>query len=175
MSIFDVHLGLAGGLAYDDNISLSSSNRQEDYIGTVTGNILAVADDRVDGVGSMLSLQYQPTGQLFYRYTSNDSFDQYADFNALWAMPKLTLGVEQQFREYSSAVVEVGRRARQDYYNTQLTLQYKFSDKTSLDVDPRLTISQGGGLIGSTEYAVDSFLNWTPTAKVTGGVGGTFG
>jgi len=173
--IFDVHFGLGGGLTYDDNISLSATNRQSDFIGRPTADILAVADDRADGVGTLLSLQYQPTGELFYQHTHDDALDQFARLQALWAMPKLTLGVAQQFTETSDAVIEIGRRVRQDYYNTDLTTQYKFSEKTSLEVDPRLTVSEGQSVIGSKEWAVDTFLNWAATAKLTPGIGGSFG
>jgi hypothetical protein len=175
LGFFDVHLGIAGGGTYDDNISLSATNRQADYVGTITGNILAVADNRTDGIGTMLSLQYQPSGELFYRYTSNDAFNQYARLEALWAMPKWTLGVSQKFVDTVSGVVEVGRRIRQRSYNTDLGVQYRFSEKTSLDVGPRLAISESKDFSETKEYAVDSFLNWVYSPKLTAGVGGSFG
>ena len=41
------------------------------------------------------------------------------------------------FQQFSAAVVEVGRRLRQEYYNTDLSAKYALSEKTSIEVQAR--------------------------------------
>jgi len=175
MGPFDVHLNLSAGLMHDDNIGLSATNRQSDLIGTISAEILAVADRQVAGQGTLLSLDYKPTINLFTDHTNYDALDHFAKVSALWAGPKLTLGVSQEFQQLTAPVVEVGQRLRQRYYNTDLTAKYALSDKTSVEVDPRLTVSEVEGFIGSKEWAVDTFFNWEASPKIVASAGGSFG
>ena len=175
LGMFEMHLNASAGLTYDDNLTLSSTNRQSDLIGILSAEIFAVADRRVEGQGTLLSLDYKPTFNLFVDHPSDDAVDHYAKFSALWAGPRLTLGVSQAFQQITAPVVEVGQRLRQRNYNTDVTSKYQLSEKTSIEVDPRLTISEVEGLIGSREWAVDTFLNWQALPKLVTAVGGSFG
>jgi hypothetical protein len=175
LGVFDVHLRLSAGVIYDDNIALSATDRQSDVISTIGAEVLAVADRQVDGEGVLLSLGYRPSVNLFAEHTSNNALNHHVKLNAQWANAKLALGVSQTFEQTTAGVVEVGQRLQQRFYLTELMATYAVSEKTSLEVGPRLTISETEGLLGNREWAVDGFLNWEATPKVEVGAGSSFG
>jgi hypothetical protein len=168
---------LSAGGTYDDNIALApnGSNRKSDMIWTVSPTLSLVADKMYEGYGTYLRLDYSPSFLFFQRHTNNDTVDQHANFAASWVMSKLSLGVKQRFDETKDGVIEVGRRLRVRDFNTELDSKYKLGDKTSVELNPRLTVSETSDLVGYTEWGADSFLNRQLSSKVTGSLGGSGG
>jgi hypothetical protein len=175
LGMFDVHLNLRAGLLHDDNIQLTSTNQQADFITSVSAEIMVIADRQVAEEGLVLSLVYRPTLNVFAKYTSNTALDHYAKASGLWASPKLTLGLSQEFRQVSAAMIEVGRRLQQEYYITDVTAKYALSEKTSIELNPRLTVFTGEDTIGTQEWAADAFFNWQATPKLLLAAGGSLG
>jgi hypothetical protein len=165
----------AGG-TYDDNITLGNgTNKLSDMIWTITPSLTLVADKRYEGYGTYLRLDYSPSFLFFERHPKDDNVDQHASLEASWVMSKLTLGVKQRFDETRNGIIEVGQRLRERDFNTELDSKYKLGDKTSVELNPRLTISDTSHLIGYTEWGVDAFLNRQLSSKVTGSLGGSGG
>ena len=175
LGVFDLHPQVAAGVTYDDNITLSSGNKLADWIWTVTPHLAAIADNMLDGYGTSLTLEYGPSFLMFTQHDENDTVEHHANLAALWAMSKLSLGLNQRFDQTKNGVVEVGQRLQHRQYTTELTSRYKLGEKTSVELNPRLTISETKGLIGYREYAADTFLNRLITSKITGSLGGSFG
>ena len=171
LGAIDWHAQITGGVLYDDNISFSHTNRQADFIGTITPQLTAVMDRREEGYGTLLSLSYQPTVQLFDDHPSDDAIDHDVKAGYQWFGARLTLGVSQSYRQISGAVAEVGARVRQRTYDTELASKYAFSEKTSLELNPRLTIADNDTLTGWRDWGVDAFLNHALGAKLTGSLG----
>ena len=171
LGVFDLQPRATVGVNYDDNITLSATNRLSDVIWRITPGLSATAENMAAGQGQSLTVDYEPSFVIFTHHEDEDSIDHLASLNAKWVMPKLTLELGQRFQQTSGAVVEVGQRVRQRYYDTNLMARYQVSDKTSVEVDPRLHISDLNGLIGTTEWGLDAFLNYQVTAKFTTGLG----
>jgi hypothetical protein len=169
------HAGITSGVTHDNNIELSQTNREVAYVTTISPELTANMGNLKDGGGTGLSLDYRPTFFIFSDYTDNNTVDQYANLLAQWVGAKLTLGVGQTYALTHGAVVEIGQRVRQDTYNTDLLAKYAFSEKTSLEVAPRLTIQDSDQYIDTQEWGVDTFLNHQLSSKVTGGIGGSVG
>ena len=172
---FDLRPQLAGGVTHDDNITLSATNKLSDWIWRITPRLSAVADNTMDGYGTLLTLDYSPSFVFFSHHSDNDTVEHHASLAGSWVMSKLSLGLRQRFDQTKEGVVEVGGRLQQRQYNTELTSKYKLGEKTSVELNPRLTISETEGLIGYTEYAADGFLNRQITSKITGSLGGSGG
>ena len=172
---FDVHPSITAGMVHDSNIELSETNRLAAYIGTISPELEAEVGNRAEGGGTWLALNYRPTFLIFSDYTSNNAVDQLASLHALWTGAKLTLGVSQEYSQTHGAVVEIGQRVRQNEYNTDLLAKYAFSDKTSFELGPRLTIQDSANFVNTQDWGLDAFLNHALTAKLTGGVGGSVG
>ena len=175
LGAFDLHARMSGGMTYDDNITYSSTNRQSDLIGAIAPQISAVMDRRDGDYGTLLSLGYQPTVLLFSDHSNNDTIDQNVKSSFQWSGSKLTLGLSQAFVQTYGGVVEVGDRVRQKIYNTELTSKYALSEKTSIEVNPRLTVTDSDNYVGSRDWGVDTFLNHELGTKLTGSLGTTVG
>ncbi|HUI06167.1 MAG TPA: outer membrane beta-barrel protein [Verrucomicrobiae bacterium] len=175
LGIFDLHPQVSAGVTYDDNIALSATGELADWIWTVTPHLAAIADNTTDGYGTLLTLEYGPSFQTFTQHSRDDTVDHHANLAASWAGAKLSLALTQTFDQTKTGVIEVGQRLQQREYATILTSKYKLGERTSVELNPRLTISETDGLIGSKEYGVDAFLNRLVTSKITGSVGGSYG
>jgi hypothetical protein len=172
---FDLRPQLTAGATYDDNITLTTTNKLSDWIWTVTPRLAAVADNTMDGYGTLLTIDYSPSFLFFTQHSDNDTIDHHASLAGSWVMSKLSLGLRQRFDQTTAGSIEVGERLRQRQYNTELTTRYKLGEKTSIELNPRLTISETENLIGYTEWAADAFLNRQLTSKITGSFGGSGG
>jgi hypothetical protein len=170
-----LHPSLTAGVTYDDNISLSQTNRQAAFIGTIAPELTGVLGNREVGGGTWLSLTYKPTFYQFSDYRINDTVDELADFKAMWSGAKLTLGVSQVYQLTHGAVIEIGQRVKQENYNTDLLAKYALSDKTSIEIGPRLYITDSPRFLNTQEWGVDGFLNYAFGPKLTGSVGGSVG
>ena len=174
---FDFRPQVTGGVTYDDNITLVATNTDKlsDYIWTITPQLSAVADNTMDGYGTLLTLDYSPSFIFFSQHTANDTVDQHASLAGSWVMSKLSLGLKQRFDQTETGLIEVGERLRQRQYTTEVNSKYKLGEKTSIELNPRLTISETESLIGYTEWAADGFVNRQVTSKITGSLGGSAG
>ncbi len=175
LGIFDLHPQVAAGVTYDDNITLSATDELSDWIWTVSPRLTAIADNMTGKYGTSLTLDYSPSFLMFSQHDENDTVDHHANLAALWAMSKLTLGLDQRFDQTTSGLIEVGQRLQQRQYSTVLTSRYELGERTSVELNPRLTIGETEGLIGTTEYAADAFLNRLITSKITGSLGASVG
>jgi hypothetical protein len=169
------HAGVTAGVTHDNNIELSETNRQVAYVTTISPEVSASLGNLSVGGGTGLTLNYRPTFFIFSDYTDNNTVDQYAGLQAQWVGAKLTLGVSQEYALTHGAVIEIGQRVRQDTFNTDLLAKYAFSDKTSFELGPRLTIQDSDNFVDTQDWGVDAFLNHQLSSKVTGGLGGSFG
>ena len=175
LGVFDLHAQLTGGVTYEDNIGYSRTNRLADFIGIIMPQVSAVMDRRDGENGTLLSLTYQPTVLLFTDHTDNDTIDQNVKALFQWSGPKLALGLSQAFGQTFGGVVEVGARVRQRIYNTELTSKYAVSEKTSIELNPRLTVFDNNHYIGGRDWGLDAFVNHELGAKLTGSLGGSVG
>jgi len=175
LGMVDLHAGVTGGILYDDNIGFSHTNRLSDFIGTITPEVSAVLDRRDGDYGTLLSLTYVPSVLLYDDHSEDDTINQSVKSIFQWSGPKLALGVSQAFVQTDGGVAEVGALVRQRIYNTELSSKYVVSDKTSIELNPRLTVVDNDNFIGWRDWGVDAFLNHELGAKLTGSLGGSLG
>ncbi|MCG3148793.1 MAG: hypothetical protein PCFJNLEI_02240 [Verrucomicrobiae bacterium] len=173
----DLHPRITTGVTYDDNILLSnnSTNRLQAFITAISPELTAGLGNKPAGRDTWLTLNYRPTFLIFSDHTDNNTVDHSAGLTAQWMLTKLTLGVSQEYNQTHGAMVEVGQRFRQDSYRTTLLARYAFSEKTSLEISPRLTIQDNEDFLSSRDWGVDLFLNRALGAKLIGGLGGSIG
>ena len=165
---------------YDDNIFLAPSNLKEhDIITSVAPGVQVRYGEK--GYASA-QLDYTPTFQFFKDHSNNDAINHDARFQIEKTFTRLTLGVSQSFTRISDSQIGVTKtfapkRLEQDTYATRLLAKYDFSDKTSFEVNGRISVLDfaTGGLISSKEYSNDDWLNYKATEKVTTSAGLAFG
>ena len=185
---FDLHPRLAAGLTYDDNVLLTTANKEADTVWTIQPAIQAVAGDDAALIayrdqnndilslspgnlifqeadawpGRLLILDYGPGFQFFDKYTANNSIDEFATFNLLLPLDKLILGIKQDYQLQKTDQIEFDERTTVETVPTTLSAAYKFDDKTSFESDLR-RVSIGydqPGLTGYTEYNTEDWLNY---------------
>src|SRR6266568_779691 len=71
--VFDVLPNLRGGASYDDNIYISSTNRQSDAILSVAPGVLLGAGDYRAKEESLVSIAYSPNFILYTDHTRNSA------------------------------------------------------------------------------------------------------
>ncbi len=109
-----------------------------------------------------LLLDYSPQWQEFARYSENDSLDQFVTANAVWPMAKLILGVQENYSDQRTTIVEASQRGKIRQNHTELDAGYRLNDKFSADSAlVRQDVSYPGNtnLLGYTEYKGSVSLN----------------
>jgi hypothetical protein len=185
----DIQPRVVTGVTYDDNILISSQNRESDVIWSLQPAFLAVAGDRAaieeyqrtyhkvvsfspdtfvirppeDWPGKTLLVDYGPRFNWFTKHTENDCIDEFLNFTALWPIDKLILGVHQGYVLQDTTIIEAGQRTSQQIVPTVLTGGYRFSDKTTTDTSVgrhAVSYQEGSGLADYTDWNWNTWLNY---------------
>jgi hypothetical protein len=196
---FDLHPRLSTGLTYDDNILLSTANKEADTEWVIQPALQAVAGDDAaliayrdqhndvlslspgnliiqqpeDRPGKLLLLDYGPGFQVFDKYSANNSIDEFATLSLLWPMEKLILGLRQDYSLQKTDLIEFDQRATVESIPTTLSAAYQFGDKTSIESDfRRISIGyEAPGLIGYTEFNSEDWFNYKLEEDLTASLG----
>jgi len=185
---FDLHPQFSVGATYDDNVLLSSTNKEVDTVWQIHPSLQAVAgddaaligyrDQNIDVLslspgnlviqqpdswpGSLLILEYGPVFQIFERYTANNSIDQFATFKLLVPLRKFIFAIEQEYQLQKTDIIEFGSRTDVQTVSTYISAAYKFDDKASFESDfQRVGVEYyQSGLTGFAEYKTENWLNY---------------
>lgn len=179
---FELRPYIQGGFLYDDNIRITSENRLEDEVWTLTPGVVLGAGQYRQAVGTFLALDYHPD-LIFYTHNSKyNSVDHNASLLAQKRWEKLALSVGQGYVDGSGGYTEALNRVERAIYDTTLKGTYLFSDKTSFELIGRQTIADydesedaADDLYSYNIWEVQPWANyqWTPKVKV--GLGAIFG
>jgi hypothetical protein len=181
---------------WDDNLFISNTNPQSDVSFTLSPGI-AVGwgdyDAEVRQLGEFehqfepLSLNNEDTPQsfLFAKYAANAAFfidhsgENALDHDALlagrWESTKLTLGARLHFQTLSGADIDVGDRVKREVFTGAITSSYKFSEKTSADLNLYFNNYNYETQIDSTEWIVEDFFNYQLQPKTQISIGTRLG
>lgn len=170
---WSVHTTLQLGLIYDDNINLSDHDKKSALVATIGGGIALTVGQPESAFSGTLS--YSARGEFLDNTDNQNSLDNDLGMTATWRFPKLTLGINTTFQSITGGSVDVGDRVRRKPFYFGVTTHYPVSDKLSLDVNGDYTLARFSGLLDSTEYRTQSFINYAVTPKLQLGVGGSFG
>ncbi len=169
--VFDVLPNLRGGATYDDNIYISSTNRQSDAILSVAPGVLLGAGDYRAKEESLVSIAYSPNFILYTDHTRNNAIDQDAALNAQWRPASWTFGLRQTYLHYSGAVVDVGGRVNRSIYDTAAQVKYDLSPKTTVGIEGQQSINDYSRVLSFNEWQVGSYLDYWLTPKIKVGAG----
>ena len=201
---FDIHPRLSAGVTYDDNILISTSNQEADFIWSLqpgvrisAGDKLALTEFRLASTDAMrlspgdfvtdnpevwpgrfLLVNYAPRCNWFTEYSANNSVDQLLGMNALWPTGRLILGVQQGYVDERTTVIEADRRTWQEEISTALLGGYQFSDLTSAEIRLHRTSTDYEkitGLNGYTDWNDENWFNYHLSPRVDLGAGVTVG
>ena len=169
---------------YDDNLTLSRSHKREDWVWRIApGALFGIGEFRGDK-GNYVSIDYTMRGEIYTKYSDYNALDHYVIMNSGYKLSKLTLGLSQSYEIDHGKSIEAGAFVEQELFITQLTSKYEISEKTSVELNGRQSISSSvdqvlhgpnQDLASINEWVVESWGNYKPTEKLITGLGFTAG
>jgi hypothetical protein len=169
---------------YDDNITLASSARLDDWVWRIMpGALFGVGEFRGDK-GTYVSLDYTLGGNIYTDHNEFNAVDHHVIASGGWKLSKLTLGLSQSYTIENGKQIEAGGFVEQESFVTLLTSKYDLSEKTSVELNGRQSIihseekrigEPNPELVSINEWVTEAWGNYKVTEKVTAGVGATLG
>lgn len=182
---------------HDDNIFISPAGDEEsDYYLTLSPGIAAGWGDirneiRSLAISSFLPLideyddedkargyiygSYSPTATIFARHTAENVLDHDARLKAQMSLSYLTLDFSTTFQTLSGPDQDLGQRVSRSIFTTELSAQYDYSDRTSIESSLSFMLRNYEFGLNSKEVENENWLNYEYGPKTTVGVGARFG
>jgi Putative beta-barrel porin 2 len=171
----DIRPKMDFSVLYDDNITISSTNRKADFQYTISPGVFFGLGDYLQKEANFISLEYIPSLILFNHFSTFNTLDQHLRAEGQYSFARLKLGPYFEYDKTEGPNRDIGNRVSSEIYATGLLANYNLSERVSFDVDTDLTFSHYQHQIGSKELVNHDWLNYNLTPKVTVGVGMAFG
>ncbi len=172
LAMFDFIPQISVGMTHDDNIFATATNLVADFIWTVAPGITAVASDLESG--KMMSLSYTPSFVFYTENTSENNIGQSVALSAKLPLARLTLGLAGALTMQQSAVVGTGQLVQTRTYTGAPTAKYELGARTSVEVNAKVSLQEGQGLVGNTTWGNNDWINYNSSEKLSLGLGVTF-
>jgi hypothetical protein len=172
---FDVIPRVNSSIYFDDGVRRQP--KEDDIVVAVSPGIRAVASDMAEGVGKTVSFDYSPSFLFYTQGVRGDQMTHNGQLQARLLFPKLTLGINQGIMVIADPDVDISTRTRRDTYRTRLTSRYAVGEKTSVEMNLGLNVTdyQLDEYADRWQAANDNWFNYQYSPKLTGGVGVTLG
>jgi hypothetical protein len=108
------------GIAYDDNIFISNTNRVADTILTVIGGISLIYGDWRSRTENFLVADYEPAGVFYFENPNENSFNQVASLAGQYRIQRLTTRLRSQYVYLTGAERDIGDLATRSLINNSL-------------------------------------------------------
>lgn len=170
-----LNLHASAGSRYDDNVFISSSDQEHDFITSLTaGGGITLGDYTVRQNNYLIS-DYTGIGELFGHYTNEDAYEQSASLEGQLLFGHLTLHGDFTFQDLADEDIDIGARARRQFYTGHGSARYDISDKTYLMATAQVTVAHYDLYLGSNDERGGISFNYLPDPNVVLGVGATGG
>jgi hypothetical protein len=125
--------GVEAGSFYDDNIRLSRTDEQQDFIFVLSASVAWQWGDVRLKRGSWARLFYKATGILFAEQSDEDNIDHDVQAGVQRRSGRLATVLEGRFRRLSGSTPDLGDRVQREDYQAKLSATYEFSGRTYLE------------------------------------------
>lgn len=158
---------------YNDNIFVQNQNAQDDFIHTISPGVFLGVWDYQAREGLYLVADYTPSILIFTDHPETDTVDHRVTLTVGRQFAKSAIALNQTFEKTSDPTIEGGGRNTRKIYNTTLSGNYHFSEKTGLEANIYQLINDYENLISSREWANINWLNyrWSPKLNAAAGAG----
>jgi hypothetical protein len=154
------------GIAYDDNIFISNTNRVADTILTVTGGISLIYGDWRSRSENFLVADYEASGIFYFENPNEDSFNQVASLMGQYRIQRLTMQLRSQYLYLNGAERDVGGLATRNLINNSLRFAYDVSDKTALNAEGFANLALYQTLFNSYEFGAKAGAEYQILQKI---------
>ena len=181
---------------YDDNIFISHTDEQEDFIFTIAPGVAVGRGDFKNELASLGSYEsrfnpdrsemvaatnyifahYVPSVTLFANHGSENSFDHDVTLDGQYEWKRLTIGLKARYQTLNLPDVDLGERVERQLFTGALTSKYDYSAKTSFELNFfNYVRDYAADHVDTVEYRMQGWFNYQLRPKITLGVGFTYG
>jgi hypothetical protein len=163
---FRPHLELS--TLIDDNIFIQRENPISDLIQSVTPGLelqwgLPTLDDSL-----YAALDYTLRQEIFLNHSEQNSLDQDSKLLVHYRFTKLVLEASHESRSVTAANIDAGGRVNLTTERTSAAAKYRWSPKTSFEIDLNQEANDYENLTDFRERRIQSSMNYAIDPKVTG-------
>ena len=155
---------------YDGNVFLSEAGQESDFIITVSPGVTG----RIGNEETQLYLLADYTlGAVFFTQNDNEnSFNHNARLELDWRGARSSLGLRFGLENDSGTSIDATDRVRRSAYSLGVETHFAYSDKVSFDANADYHRAFYENLIGSEDFAVQGYVTYHYSPKLSLGVGG---
>ncbi len=169
-----IHFSLAGGIRYNDNIYLSESDEEDDFIFTVSPT-LSIISGREGTAQNTYSFSYTPSFLFYADHSSEDTIDHRASFRFTKQLPKSKIAFDLDFTDTEGSDRHVSGSVGRTRLYGALHYNYLMTGKTRLDLMATTDLNDfnSAGYNDQDNYGLRASVLYQWTGKLA--IGPSFG
>ena len=162
---------------YDDNIRLSSSNEQQDFLFVMSASVAWQWGDVRLKRGSWARVYYEATGIVFAEQSDENNVDHDFQAGVQKRAGRLATALEGRYRRLSGATPDLGDRVQRDDYQAKLSGAYDLSGRTFIEASAAWNAVryEDGGLADYDEFLGEMFAGYEVSGRTKVSAGGGVG
>lgn len=189
----ELSVGVNVSVVFDDNLFIDPDDEVSDTIFVTSaratiafGNVeswaarfinissRALLADAQSNTGNLLAVTYAPTASFFFDNDDLNAVDHDLAATVRWNFSKLSLALDGRLQSLSDPDPELGTRVDRTLATGDLAVRYPFTEKTSLELEGRVTARDYDIGTDSTQWEARAFVLYQITEKtfLGAGVGG---
>ena len=154
------------GVAYDDNIFISNTNRVGDTILTVTGGVSFIYGDWLSKTENFLVADYEASGIFYVKNSNQNSLNQIATLMGQYRIERLTTQLRSQYLYLTGAQRDVGDLTTRNLINNSLRFTYDASAKTMLFAEGFANLALYKDFFNSYEFGAKTGAEYQILQKI---------
>ncbi len=162
---------------YDDNIRLSNTDAQQDFLFVLSASVAWQRGDVERRRGSWARVFYEATGILFAEDSSENSVDHDLQAGGQVRWGRLAAALEGRYRRLSGATPDLGDRVERDDSNVKLSGTYDLTGRTFVEANASLNSVRyrDAALADYGEWVVEGLAGYELSGRTKVAVGGAAG
>ena len=170
-----LRVGLTLGLIYDDNINISATHQQSDFLQVLTPTITLETSRPDENHPFYVGVTFDPTIAFYDDHDNNNYVDFHVSANAQYKNGDFLAGVTQSYDTYNGANIQFGGRLFNEVFNTRLYASMPITEKINWDIEGIQTITNYDQGYNNNQWLADTYFDYAITGKLRLGAGGEFG
>jgi len=151
---------------YNDNIFIEKTNPDADFVQVISPGLFLGAWNYVSRQGVYMQADYTPSVLLFLDHPETDTVDHRVSFAAGRQFQRSAVALSQTFESTSDPTLEGGGRLARKAYNTTVSGNYDFTDKTSFEANLYQILYDYEASVSTREWASVNWLNYRLFPKI---------
>lgn len=156
---------------YDNNIFISPTGRQSDFVSLLSLGGGLILGDYTARENNYFTSDYTATAELFKRHTNQDAIEQNLSMEGQVKLAHITFRGDVQIQDTTESNVDIGNRVRSQIYTAHASARYNVSEKTYVEATGQIIVAHYSSYIGSNDGRAGVAFHYMPNPRTTVGVG----